>query len=286
MSFDDFEESDRLGHPINLYKFLTGPGEASVLRYTDHDVDYDVDEGGAPVIYSSVPIKRSVLEVTGTLDRAQLTITLPREATIAELFRQGTPSYLISVFIFQTHVGDPDKEYIGIWSGRVVNCKFEGLEAVITCDPIATALRRPGLRRNWQISCPHALYGPQCRAPRIYESALVDAVLNANTIDIIPGLPLQRPPADYLNGTMQWDVGTTGRVAVRNILGIVNNAGVYQINTLGGLEGLQPGDTIQILRGCRHDRAACLSTHNNSVNYGGQPWIPITNPVNSTTLYI
>lgn len=286
MSFAAYEESEALGHPVNLYKILTGPGEGNVLRYTDHDTDYAVDEGGSPATYVAVPIMRSALEVTGSLDRSQLVITLPVSAAAADLFRISTPSYVVTVFIFQTHIGDPTKEYQGIWSGRVLNCKFTKKGAELVCEPIASAMRRMGLRRNWQLSCPHALYGPQCKAVKQFEEGIVDNVISGNHFDMIPALPLVRPLTFYVNGTVQWDVGATGRVAVRNIRVIANNAGVIALTIGGGLEGLAIGDTVRVLRGCQHIMTDCIASHNNILNFGGQPWIPIDNPIHSTSLYI
>ena len=48
------------------------------------------------------------------------------------------------------------------WKGRVAGVRFAGGETTISCDPLATALKRIGLRRPAQRQCPHALYDVGC----------------------------------------------------------------------------------------------------------------------------
>jgi hypothetical protein len=186
--------------------------------------------------------------------------------------------------IRQAHLGEADS-YPPIWVGRAISMSFEGSRATFVLHPIITSQRRPGLRRNYQYGCPHVLYGEQCRADK--EAATV--IVELNTID---GQTLIMPAAwhgsiaveKYLGGLVQWET-PEGNVEVRTILKI---SGVRDL-VLGGLvRGLSGGQDVEVSLGCNHLMDDCHELHveddvpgstSNVHNYGGQPWIPLENPV-------
>jgi len=159
MSFGSRENSRSLGSPDTLYRFTVF---TDVYAYTD--AEEPITFNG--ISYMPLAIDRDSVSTSGSLDKSQIKINVPHDCEVAELFRVFPPSEVVGVTIFQGHYGDPDSEFLAIYSGRVVSAPREGSEASLACEPINTSMRRPGLRQRYQYGCPHALYGPQCRADR------------------------------------------------------------------------------------------------------------------------
>lgn len=272
-SFGVPEESVHDGRPITLYKFTFGELPEDEYRYTDADTVHTLDDKP----YMPVAISRGDITSTGTLDRTAMEIRMQRDTEIAEIFRIYPPSYTVSLVIYQGHEGDPDNQFLAAWSGRVLGCSWELSENVFTCEPVSTSLRRSGLRRNYQRNCPHALYGPQCRAPRVPFDTTCSAIYVRNTITVASVGP---DSTLFTRGTVEW-LTTTGRREVMGILGITADGHLQLVGTPATLEvGMQ----IRLFKGCDHTMAdhGCMM-HNNILNYGGQPWIPLKNPIGSLT---
>lgn len=73
---------------------------------------------------------------------------------------------------------------------------------------------------------------------------------------------------------IEW--AASGRTERRTILDVQTD------NTLllsGPVRNLSVGATVTISLGCNHKMDDWASLHNNIVNFGGQPYIPLKNPV-------
>ena len=93
----------------------------------------------------------------------------------------SSPTDVVSLTITRFHFGD--EESVTPWVGRVTNVRFEETEAQVTCQPLYTSLRRPGLRRVYQSSCPHVLYNSPCNVVReTLGSAVVVESVSGNVI--------------------------------------------------------------------------------------------------------
>jgi hypothetical protein len=137
-------------------------------------------------------------------------------------------------------------------------------------------MRRAGLRRHYQIGCPHLLYGPQCNADK--EAATVATTveaINGRTITLPVAWPGVAESENFLTGMVEWTTAE-GNLEVRTILKITNNRELL----LSGLveHVLSVSDAIDVVKGCAHNVDFCADVHNNIHNYGGQPWIPFKSP--------
>lgn len=270
MSFEPIESSVELGEPIELYRFSYGPMNTQVHLYTD---------GEQPVmfgnqLYRPIPIKRSGIVISGTLDKAALTVNLPASADVPELYRVHPPSHVVSLEIYQGHADDPALQFLQCWTGRVLNCRWVNREATLTCEPGSTSLKRPGLRRNYQYGCPHVLYDTaSCRASEANATV-------AATVQFVDGTLVGLSVAGatiHEGGMIKW-TQPNGMNEVRTIIKTMSGAYV-----LGGVAvGLSPGMQVHLIKGCDHAPTGC-ALHNNLPNYGGQPWIPLKNPMSSTS---
>jgi hypothetical protein len=145
------------------------------------------------------------------------------------------------------------------------------------------------LRRPYQYGCPLALYsvGPGlCNADKASKtlSATVSTVDGA-TVTLGAGWNGAFSGAKFLGGLFEWvnDDGLTDR---RTILRVTGNT----LSLSGIAKDVDPGDTVSVVVGCNHKAYAeqdgdCLPLHDNINNYGGDPWIPLKNPIGDFNNY-
>ncbi len=270
-----FQGSRARSEPIHLYQVVYGVGEMSRLNLTDAEEPV-VAEG---VTFQPVQIKHGEINASGSLDKSTVELKAPRTNPLVDLFRVYPPSQVVSVTIYRGERNDPEAEFIAIWSGRILNFAIEVNEAKFSCEPIGTSVQRPGLRRNYQVGCPHILYGPSCRANKLAATrSTVAETISGATVTLPAGWFAGQAPADYLSGLMEW-IDPEGNRISRTILRLADGAGSRSL-MLGGLPaGLSEGMAVDVILGCNHQMSHCRNLHDNILNYGGQPWIPTINPV-------
>lgn len=271
MSFAARETSRSLGAPIALFLFQYGDAPTDVYCYTSAEeaVGYNGNQ------YAPIPIDDDAVVSSGSLDKAALEIRLSKDIEINGLFTIWPPSRSVTLRIYHGHAGEA--EFKALWSGRIISYKVEGDIATFTGEPISTALRRSGLRRHYQYGCPHVLYGDQCRADKGSATVSVQAAGARSPFAELPaGWSGSQDPSKYIGGLAQW-VGTDQRHQIRSILRIES---MTEILLSGDCSTLAAGTSISLSLGCDHQyEGDCASLHNNVNNFGGDPWIPLKNPI-------
>lgn len=290
MAFNDFETSRDKGQPVDLYQFTYGQttevvdGESVTTLLTHNYTDGESAVVLDGVTYSPLPITRSSFSSGGDLENLELEITLPRVSEIADMFRVYPPPQVISVKIRQGHIPNSDdppgfssgENFPVAWLGRIVEPKVEGAEVKLTCEAASAAMSRPGLRRHYQWPCPLNLYGTRCRADRdVASSSATVAAISGNRVQLQAGWGIvDVPQKKYVGGYVEWS-GSVGP----------EFASILRVDPSDWLvlssrpRGLSVADTLTTVLGCNHTLSDCQSLHNNIINYGGQPFIPIFNPV-------
>lgn len=261
--------------PVELYEFTAGN---RVERYTD--ADFPTTFNG--VTYSPVPLRRDAINTSGTLDKAQISIVLPRDSGVTEWYRIYPPSDVVNVVIRQT---DPDTQSAPvIWSGRVLVPQWDPREETlsISCEPISSGLRRVGLRRHWQLMCPHALYGDRCRSNKAAHTFPATVVGVSGRTVTFAAAPNDTAP--FMAGMVEWM--RDGNREIRQIVHITSSGGQTSYLLSGLTTGMSVGDTVNRVHGCGHSLDACRDLHNNAPNFGGCPDIPLKNPVGMTSPYV
>lgn len=283
MSFDALENSRYRGKPATLYLFIYGgsAGDSPPPNYFGYtDAEQQIVYGG--FTYEPLPVMRDNVVSSGTLDRSALTIRMPRDAEISEEFRVYPPAQVMSLIIRQGHLGDSPLEFLVVWSGNVLSVGREGSECVLSCEPISSSLRRPGLRRHYQFGCPHVLYGAACKADKTTKTVSTTVSSTSNTSVTLPGgWNGSIDAAKFVEGFAEW-TNDAGGLEKRKVLSVTGN-----VLLLGGLlRDLTDGHAINVIAGCNHLMSDCGGFHTNSVgggsniqNFGGCPWIPLNNPV-------
>lgn len=267
MTYDASERSFQGGAPVELYLFARG---SQVWRFTSADTDIE-HEGNT---YTSIPLSRNAIETSPEQPRNTLTITAPRDFTIAYLFRITAPTDIVSLTVYRFHRGDSGTAVI--WMGRVLNALWQGAKAQLTCEPISVSFGRTGLRRLYQTSCPHVLYGSGCRLDKAdFARVCVVGAIDGNALTV-DGLD----PMSYGGGFVEWDVGSGNleRRFIRSFAGLV-------LTLAQPFQDLEVGDSVTVYPGCDHTMATCDGDFDNLVNYGGMPFIPSKNPFDGSPVY-
>lgn len=292
MTYATYEESRDDGLPVQAYLFRYGPEEGQFYAYTSHTQELVIDHGAplGEIAYTAIPSQRDAITSNGTLDKSAIRISFDVGTELAELFRVYPPSEVVTLTIFEGHIEDPDGEFNVIWAGRIVAAGREHGELALSGEPVSTQMRRPGLRRHYQYGCPHALYMgvegmPGCHANKAAATVVgtVDSIAGT-AITLDAGWEGALPPAKFLRGMLEWtnDGGSTEQ---RTIIRIAGN-----VLTLSGIpRDLEASDSVNIVLGCNHKAFApdgdCEVLHDVLPDYGGQPWIPIKNVINTNPFY-
>lgn len=276
MSFADFEASRGSGTAVECFLFVYGAGVSDYYAFTD--TDRTVTHPTSLIDFTPFPMDRDRITVDGGRDRKELVIFTTARNPLVDLFQIYPPDQTITVLIQATHLDDPDGEFVPLWMGRVINCKshMDGT-AEITCRPMSSAYRQAGLRRHWQFGCPHVLYGLQCGANE--GAATITRLvtnLDSNRVTLATGWNVAAPEK-YIGGKAKWTIGAN--TYNRTILRV---GGDLRTLSLSGIPiGLTVGGNLTVTLGCNHQMDDCLTLHGNINNFGGDPWIPTVNPVNT-----
>lgn len=269
MTYDASESGHQSGSPVELYLYARGE---QVWRFNSGDADI-VFEGDT---WTAAVIQRSPIETTAEQARNALTTTVARDFEVADLFRISPPTDVISLTLYRYHRSDVDEEAAVIWMGRVLNVEWSGSQARMNHEPISLSLSRTGLRRLYQRSCPHVLYGTACGIDKAdhAHACEVTAIDGVNlTVDSLESKP-------YAGGFVEFEVtgGNLERRFIRRVSGLT-------LILSQPFQDLEVSDTVTVYPGCDHTMATCNTTYANLANYGGQPFIPSKNPFDGNPVY-
>lgn len=247
-------------------------GEIGPYRFTNSDGTAMRD--GAE--YEAWPITHGDVVSSGTLDKSDLEVKLARGTDLDDLFVAYPPSQVMNLFIFKGHAGlTPTLSNFPLeWAGRVRGVEYHENQLILNCEPVSTSLRRPGLRRNYQLSCPHVLYGAECRASKKAATS-ARTVSSVNNSEVTLSVALPGVQANYAGGLLEWQNDAGGK-EIRTIISCSENMSTVRVR--GILRDMAVGKPVQISFGCNRFVSDCRDLHDNILNYGGQPWIPLDNP--------
>lgn len=289
MPYSTFEDSRFDGKPVNLY-FFEGSLDASLgfdagvlgpFAFTDADIAITLDS----VVYAPWPITHGDIEVSGTEDKRSLTVDLARGTSLDALFNAYPPSQPVRLLIRRGHIGDTVtlSNFPIEWSGQISGVSYPENKLQLVCEPTSVTMQRPGLRRNYQLGCPLPLYGGECRASKASASqSRTASAVSGNQITIGSAVTTPRGVTGFIGGTVEWLRGD-GLREIATIL-TINVAGTI-ITVRGAVRGLTSGMTVSLAAGCNRTMDHCSGIHANIHNYGGQPFIPLENPLSQSSIF-
>jgi uncharacterized phage protein (TIGR02218 family) len=275
MTFATLEVSAEDGRPVELLmvSYLTNH-----WYYTTAE-DAIVHDGNT---YTPLPIKHDAIESTGDIARSNCTIHVPQDCPVGELFRVQPPSGVVSVTLFVKHV--EDAEVKAVWKGRITNVEWSQPWLALQTESLFTSLKRVGLRRKYAVQCPLALYVTGHGQCNVSKAAFkVDYVVTSISGATVNCAAAVGAAVDHFaGGFVTWVHAEKGYLEQRMVKSSDASGNLVLTSQP---PGLVVGMTISTYPGCDHLPETCHSKFNNSLNYGGMPYIPTKNPFNGSTLY-
>jgi uncharacterized phage protein (TIGR02218 family) len=268
MTYDIRERSVQDGAPVELYLFARND---KFWRFTSAGEDV----GDSSETWVSAPITRNDIEQSTEQARNALTLTVPRNFQIADMFRIAPPSDVIALTVFRYHRGE-EEDVAVIWMGRILNVSFEGAKATIRCEPVSASMKRQGLRRMYQKQCPHVLYGPGCTLNKD-DFAIDTTVTSIDGVTLVVGAV---GALSYGGGFIEYE-DADGNLERRFIRSHVTTTLTLNFP----FTGLSASDPVTIYPGCAHTMEVCDGDFGNILNYGGTPFVPDKNPFSGTPIY-
>jgi len=243
---------------VELYTFTRG---ANTWRYCS--VAYDITYEGLTYV-SSTSIKRGKTKQTENIFQNTLEFTFPLSSSFA-LYYVKYPSVQMTDVTVKRGFGTG--EFVNFWSGRIIGGRVSKNTITIECEPIFTSMKRPGLRKMYEVTCRHVLYEQGCNVSRAAFARFVeitDVSGNVITVSNMVGVA-----AGWFNGGM-----IVSKSSQRYFISIHNGD---EMTVLLNPE-LAVGDLLTIYPGCDFIRSTCINKFNNGINFGGFPWMPGANP--------
>lgn len=258
MSYNTRETSVAAGQPVELYRFALGQRAWTVTSGREA-ITYQSES------YQPALIRRSDIEQSPEFARNGIDLDCARDFDVAQLFAAARPNGVVSLTVFRNHLGSD--EYITWWKGRVAAVIFSGSTAKIRCESIFTALKRPGLRAHYQMTCRHALFDAGCGLNnQAYK--IIGTVGSLSGLNVASGAFLSLPSGWLAGGYLR--LSGMPRMITHHVGDTITLSAV--------LPGLAVGMQFEAFAGCDRTFATCQSKFGNAINFGGFPWIPIKNP--------
>lgn len=271
MSYTDYDISESLGAPLDLYRFTYND---TVYRYCTLDGGVASYTLGSET-YTAISIGRSGTEMSEDIQRTALELRAPRNIPLVELFFLGPPEGVVGVTVLRLHLTDPDINYVTVFKGRIGSCSLQVDEATLRCEPIFSSLKRPGLRRMYETQCVHGLFQPGCNLLRD-DWAWPGSILDAEGIDVVVQEAGNKPDGWFKGGELV--SGSVRRMIVEHVG--VNITLMHPVRTdiIGAACILYPG--------CDHTLGpdGCHKYLNN-INSMNCAWLPLKNPFTGDNVF-
>lgn len=304
----DFDENNDLTETGDqcFVVLVTGNGEA--FRYTNSDAPITDSEGNA---YEPVPMEVGELSADGAMGGGEVDVTLPRYVSLTSRFMPDPTRTVYNVqlrrvlhqdgVITASRIAFTGVVKTGVGSGD------EGELLVLKCSTQMYKLERNALRRRYQHSCPHVLYGTQCRAAKAISAlpATIEAwfvpsegqavltfspdteedpfslrgmsIITPEGREFLKGLTFSFRGTEYEATKVTYKFGGGGLRFAVQVRTDARSALVTAIL------GAAPQDRVcTVYPSCDHTLDVCTKVHRNAPNFGGMPWIPFKNPVGTS----
>lgn len=279
MSFKFFETSLQQAQPIRLYQFQRG-----ALKWGYCSADRDVRFNNITFYSLLGGIKDDGIRQTQDSGGDLLTLTVPANSDLAQMYRHFAPAQAVDLTIFDLHYPELESTetgaYLAVWKGFIVGVKFvNDFTAQVQCQNLSASLERTGLRKTWSKMCSHQLYGNGCNLDRNqFMTEVAITAVSGSSLEV--ALPSDKNQDDYFTGGyLEWmsEYGVEQR-GIERQLG--NTLAVF-----GGVQGLNVGQKIKLFAGCNRTFSACQVKFNNTDNYGGSPHMPNKSPFDGTPVF-
>ena len=262
--FSDYENSVHDASPVECYKFV---GSFKTYRYTS--AERDITLNGE--LYTAIPIKRNAVK-SGTQedDSLNLEVEIPFNTDIVIDYAYAESPPRLGLEVYRAHRGTNfSTDWSLLWSGRVSSFSVDGRVAKIrTPSVFSRALQGDLPSVYYQNPCNHVLFDGRCKVSRgSYLTTSTVVSVSNNSIQVAnDGVADSFLKAGELVNTRNGE----RRSIVDNVLNLLT------VNYR--FVDIRVGDVVDMVAGCDHSYTTCKNKFNNTLNYGGHPFIPSDNP--------
>lgn len=264
-TYTDTEDSSHDAAPVEGFKFT---GTYDNYYYTSADQDETI----AGNLYTAVPIKRNAIRSGSQNDDSlDLELEVPSDLQLVRDYGYGiTPPELVLEVVRYHRGTNPATDFAVVWKGPVTSFSTTGKLTKIQVPSIFTvALQGELPNAYFQNPCNHVLYDVRCKVdPNSYKQATtITAVTDETTIEVAD----DGFADEYLRAGEFYNVTKNER---RTIVDNVANVITVSFPFFNPVVG----DSVELFAGCDHGYQTCINKFNNSLNYGGFPFVPADNP--------
>lgn len=280
MSYNDSEISDQDGVRAALYTLAYG---STVWRYTSADRDIVreelVDDVLTEVTYVAVACSDDGM-VQGGSSNNDLTIHIPSNLPIVDLFRSTPPTNSIDLTVRRIHWPESDSPIY--WIGTVGNVQREEdpASALVIGRTLTASFNRTGLRLCWTRGCPFALYDQDCKLDP--EDFRVEVTITALTGTTVTTTSPAKAAGYFDGGMISWIATDEGTVDRRSIESSVS---ATQFTIFGSTDRMHVGDVVGLYPGCDLIPETCNGKFANMRNYGGFKQMSGKSPFDGTPVF-
>lgn len=264
MSFDSLETSEYGNKPRELYWFMRGSDSWTYASGAE------AIEFGGNTFEPVSGLSRGNVREGGERARSQMTVQMPADTDVAELFIGIPSTEAMWLYIYRIHEGED--AYRITWQGRVRFAEFAGTKATLTLDSILTSTKKAALRHLFQNQCNHFTFDANCG---LSEADFSHTVTIASITDNLLTAIDSQDEGYYIAGQVKRASGDR-----RFVTANTKAAGTHTLELLTPFEDLEVGEEVTIIGGaCRHTFETCPIEV--KPNYGGYPKVPRKNPFKS-----
>lgn len=257
MSYSSVEVSEFSGNLIEYFK--VGPISGSTYRYNTSARNITLSTGDASIdgTYTATPISLSEPEIARDSRSLRVNLVVPRNNSVAQLFRSAPPDLTIPVVVYRKH--QSDSEVIAWWQGRIISCEFRESEALMLCEPTLGAMARKGITYRFQPPCNLQVYSTRCGVNKnSFKSTVTVSAVSALVVTVT-GMPAV---ADgYYNGGYMETSDGTKRF-------IISHTGA-NLTLMLAYDSLPISSSVSIYAGDDHSHTTCRTKFNNIGNHFG-----------------
>lgn len=260
-----------MSKPQELYRFVEG-STVWTLTSADTSIVHNAET------YTPEAISRTEAESKSELAKSNVQLKISIDNVMARRWLTEKVDSIVSLTIFQKD----GASVIALWKGRLTSLKPDSGTISLVFESIFTSLRRPGLRKKFQRTCPHMHYGRGCNLNKedwdisgtvsaISETTVVMGVASGYADGHFTAGMVEAP-----DGTLRFITGHTGSTLtlIRKVQSIIDT-----------FASVGPGAmTLRIFPGCDRTKETCYSKFNNLPNNGACPFIPLKNPFSGSSI--
>lgn len=263
------------GRPVQLFDFNRG-----TIHWRYARADQDIMFQG--ILYTALPgLSESGVQQNTEATDNDMTITVPNDSDIAQLYVANTPTdrMYVTIWVYDLEAGTDEGGRL-YWKGSVAGkTAGDNGSAKLNCQDLAVGFQRSGLRLAWEKGCPHTLYDTECRVDRT-SVAVTGTVVSTSGNSLQAAILGSFVDGWFAGGFCEWEIAA----GIFQRKGLESHVG-STVTLIGGSGGLTVGDPIVFYPGCAHTIAVCDSKFGNHLNFGGVQYMKGSSPFDGSPVF-